>query len=154
MTAEQGPDLNVAELCQESFYSCASLVDCRVWLLPRSSSVQSQGLGTKQCQVWVPSQGVGLTTGIGWLLQQALCHHCTRVSCRQDTIGDQRLVPGLVFTFSSVCKIPSPAKNSGHQGKDSRQAPAPLLHPGSCVGAFSNRALPSVCGEQTISWDV
>jgi hypothetical protein len=57
---------------------------------------------SKQCQVWIPSHGVGLESNqllVGWLCPQALCHYCPSVFYRQYTIIYKGFVAGLLFKF-------------------------------------------------------
>jgi hypothetical protein len=54
----------------------------------------------------------------GWLLSQALRHHCTSISCRQDAIVDQRVRGWVGVNVSSFvgCKVPSCSKDTIMKG--------------------------------------
>lgn len=99
-----------------------------------------------------------------WLLiPTSLCHYCTNISHRQVTIVDQMLCSWARVYFSPLvaCRVPSCTRKNQSVGATAviRQQLDFSMFNELCVGVFfSNRALPSVCGEHSrilaIAWVV
>lgn len=87
--------------------------------VPRLSSLRF--LVTQVVWVWVLSHGMGLQSGTGWLLPQALCHHCTGISWSVGTnpgCSSKGPSAGSVarltctFLFCQHDRVPSCTKNA------------------------------------------
>lgn len=85
----------------------------------------------KECQVWFHLDEWVLSQIRYWLIiPRVLFHHCPSITCRQDTVVDQR-VCGWVGVYISplvVYRVPSCTKDACTQGWRSVDTPAWLLH--------------------------
>lgn len=70
---------------------------------------------------WSPQQcwsGSTVKSDIDWLRSQNLCHHRNNITCREDSIVDQRFGAGLVFVllyWQHAAYLPLP-KKLAHRG--------------------------------------
>lgn len=100
---------SITEYHRKSFYCYEK---SSIWFYFRTLGyLVSDSWSPKMWQLWFESHGEGHNSNqtLGWLLLQALGHHCPNIFCRQKRTIDQK-VCGLVCTNIFVlitCRVPS-----------------------------------------------
>lgn len=122
-----------------------------IWFYPWIPAYLVSGSWSlNQSCVWVTSCVMNLVkSDISWSFTKALCHHCSSISCRQDTIKDLRIVAGFVFvSFSLAYRVPSCIKEGSRVKDLGRHQLKFCVFNTFCGYNFQQYFFPSVCGEK------
>lgn len=116
--------ITMAPVQEQNFYFFRTLIfafTLGLWLLVTQ---EVSGMGA------ISWNGPFVQLDAGWLLPQPLCHYCSRVFHKQDSIVELRLCGwvGVLVSFLVARSVPSHTQTLEYRDIDSRQVPAPPFY--------------------------